>query len=254
MTPTFSAPEFLSTLTTRFQTLEDLQSELQDLLKSLNKDLVDLVNDNYTAFLSLGQKLSGGEERIEQVRVGLLGFQRDVTGLRDLVSARSGEVSTLLEEKRQLRNELQLGRSLLEIDERMTDLEEKLNLIPGNTNASTLDSNTIEENDVDTLGGFNEWSEDWSHNNDLTLSDDDDQDTTLNLPKGLRKSVNDFLVVQQISRACGHQHPFILAQADRIAIIGSALRRNLEAAIRAQSDVRIKQQIIQLKTRIEDHE
>jgi conserved oligomeric Golgi complex subunit 2 len=241
LTPTFSAAEYLSTLTTRFQTLEDLQSELQDLLNSLNKGLVDLVNDNYTSFLNLGQKLSGGEERIEQVRVGLLGFQRDVTGLRDLVNVRSQEVRALLEQKRSLRKHLQLGRALLDVDERITDLEERLNLTSGKLHELN------QEEDIDV--GFKDWSDDWSRVDELSDDDTDDGD----LPRRLRKSVEDFLIVQQISKTCGRQHPFIQAQSDRVDVIGSILRRDMEAAIRAQNDIKIKQKIIQLKARLEDH-
>lgn len=254
LTPTFSAPKFLSTLTTRFQTLEDLQSELQDLLKSLNKDLVDLVNDNYTSFLSLGQKLSGGEERIEQVRVGLLGFQRDITGLRDLVNSRSNEVRALLEDKRSLRNDLQLGRALLEVDERMTELEERLKLTLPNNKTPAFQLKNNEEEEADALSGFSGWSDDWTHAEEPILGDDDDDDSTMDLPMSLRNSVNEFLVVQRMSRMCGPQHPFIMAQADRITVMENTLRRNMDAAIRAQNDVKAKQRIIQLKTKLEDHE
>lgn len=195
---------------------------------------MDLVNDNYTSFLSLGQKLSGGEERIEQVRVGLLGFQRDVTGLRDLVNVRSQEVRALLEQKRSLRKDLQLGRALLDVDERITDLEERLDLTSGKP----------QEPNEEDVGDFKDWSDDWSR---VDLSDDDDD-----LPRRLRKDVEDFLIVQQISKTCG-RHPFIQAQSDRVDVIGNILRRDMEAAIRAQNDIKVKQQIIQLKGRLEDH-
>lgn len=218
---------------------------------------MDLVNDNYTSFLSLGQKLSGGEERIEQVRVNLLGFHRDVTGLRDLVNARSTEVRALLEQKATLRNELQLGRSLLEVDERLTDLEERMNLDSTNTHLAVLQSASGEEDDAEAVSGFKGWSEDWSHIDDPSFSDDDDgddNDFTQHLPRGLRRNVNEFQIVQQMSRSCGYQHPFILAQADRMTVIGTTLRKGLDAAIRAQNDVKIKQKIIQMKTKIEDHD
>lgn len=215
---------------------------------------MDLVNDNYTSFLSLGQKLSGGEERIEQVRVGLLGFQRDVTGLRDLVNARSQEVRDLLEQKRSLRKDLQLGRALLDVDERITELEERLNLSSGNNKLHESHFANDEEEDIDTVGDFKEWADDWSRIEDLTSTDDDaDPDEASAVPRRLRKNAQDLLIVQQISKTCGRQHPFVQAQSERIDAIGNALRRDMEAAVRAHNDIRVKQQIIQLKSKLEDH-
>lgn len=248
-------------MTSRFQTLEDLQTELQDLLKSLNKELVDLVNDNYTSFLSLGQKLSGGEERIEEIRVGLLGFQRDVSAIRQLVDARAKETSVLLEEKRSLRKDIQVGRALLEVDERLVELERRLNLAPRNTRYDTSDTkddgNDGGNDDEETMGDFKDWSDDWLQNDvDPGISDEDeDAGADLpDLPRALRKNVEQFLIVRQLSEKCGLQHPFVLAQVDRVNVIGNILRKDLEAATRAQSDVKAKQRIIRLKTKLEDHE
>jgi hypothetical protein len=42
----------------------------------LNKELLDLVNSNYQDFLNLGNSLHGGEEKVEEVRIGLLGFRK----------------------------------------------------------------------------------------------------------------------------------------------------------------------------------
>ena len=92
-------------LTNRHQTLEDLRSELRDLSSSLNKELLDLVNENYTDFLSLGSTLKGGEEKVEEVRVGLLGFQRDVNGIKAAVTNRKEEVRGLVGERKQFRLE-----------------------------------------------------------------------------------------------------------------------------------------------------
>ena len=54
------------------------------------------MNEKYQDFLSLGSSLRGGEDKIEEVRLGLLGFRRDVEGLRDMVEERRKEVEGLL--------------------------------------------------------------------------------------------------------------------------------------------------------------
>ena len=126
LTPDFDPTTFLSSLHNRHQTLEDLRSELRDRSQQLQKELLDLVNDNYQDFLSLGSSLKGGEEKIEEVRVGLLGFKRDVEGLKEKVKSRRLEVGNLVDERRRIRKEVQLGRSLLEVDQRLEELEERL--------------------------------------------------------------------------------------------------------------------------------
>ena len=92
LAPTFSAPAYLSTLSDRHQTLEDLRTDLRERSQALSKELLDLVNTNYEQFLSLGSDLKGGEEKVEDVRVGLLGFKRGVEDVRGKVRERRGEV------------------------------------------------------------------------------------------------------------------------------------------------------------------
>lgn len=253
LAPTFTAAEFLSSLTSRFQTLEDLQTELQELLKSLNKELVDLVNDNYRDFLSLGEKLKGGEERIEEVRVGLLGFHRDVTGVRDLINTRSGEIRTLLDQKRGLKQEIRVGRTLLEIDDRLEELE-----IRSGTSKPIIEQHEgIEQHaddEDDQRNDMVEWPEDWSKDEHEVPSDYEGEDTNGHgiVPVRLSKNLTQLRVVQLLMRRCGAQHPFVLAQRDRIAQIKESLRRDLESALRSQPDVRTKQHIIQLRVQLDD--
>ena len=88
----FSATEYLSSLQNRHQTLEDLRSELRSRSQQLNQQLLDLVNSNYQDFLGLGSSLKGGDEKVEEIRVGLLGFQKDVEGIRTNIEQREEDV------------------------------------------------------------------------------------------------------------------------------------------------------------------
>lgn len=247
---TFSAPDFLESLTSRFQTLEDLQTELQDLLRSLNKELVDLVNDNYRDFLSLGEKLKGGEERIEEVRVGLLGFHRDVTSVRDLVSNRSGQIKALLDEKRDLKKEIRAGRTLLEIDERLDELETRLGISKAATDYRE-DTTHVAEDEVGQDKGFDDWPEEWLKEENSSFGDDETEDADQPVPGRLSNNVTKLQAIQLLMRRCGEQHPFILSQRDRVAHVKEFLGRDLELAIRKQTDVRAKQQIIQLRVQLD---
>jgi hypothetical protein len=66
------------------------------------------VNTNYEQFLSLGSDLKGGEEKVEDVRVGLLGFKRGVEDVRGKVRERKLEVEGLLGEKKSVSKEIAL--------------------------------------------------------------------------------------------------------------------------------------------------
>lgn len=223
---------------------------MQDLLKALSKELVDLVNDNYTDFLSLGDKLKGGEDRIEEIRVGLLGFQRDVTGVRNLIQQRSLDIQTLLNEKREVRKQIRNARNLLEIDERLEELESQLKLV---ITQDTAVSPMIRVNPDERLGDFNDWPEEWLRDDDEAIIFDEQEDIdTPHVPAHVAAGLQKFEAVQVLARKCGEHNPFVQAQRDRVSHIRDALRRDLEIAIRNQPDVKIKQQIIQMRSQLDE--
>ena len=122
----FDASEYLSTLADRHQTLEDLKEDLNERSQSLSKELLDLVNDNYEQFLSLGSDLRGGEEKVEDLRLGMLGLKRGFEEVKSQVGQRRQKVDELLDEKKDIAQQINAGRKMLELDARMEELEEKL--------------------------------------------------------------------------------------------------------------------------------
>jgi hypothetical protein len=185
LTKDFDAPAYLSTLADRHQTLEDLRTDLRERSLALSKELLDLVNTNYEQFLSLGSDLKGGEEKVEDVRVGLLGFKRGVEDVRAKVRERKSEVETLLTEKKGIGKDIAFGRRLLELDSRLEDLEGRLIV-------SSLDRGT---NGVD---------DSWS---DSEEEDDEDQLTADGVIGGtstrkLRQLVIDYQQVDYLSTTC----------------------------------------------------
>ena len=221
LTPDFDPATFLSSLSDRFQTLEDLQNELRALSQSLNKELLDLVNDNYQDFLSLGSTLSGGEERVEEVRVGLLGFQRELSVIRSKVDTRRENVAKLLAEKRKLKQEIRLGRALVEIAERIEGLEGQLMI--GETAKQRSRNGFLDSSPV-AQTGYESFSED---------SDDEtstaDGETRLRVRK-LERFVEQFKVAKVlISRHDAHQ-PFVIALQERLHQIQTTLRLDVESA------------------------
>ena len=217
----FDPTTFLSSLSNRFQTLEDLQTELRALSQSLNKELLDLVNDNYQDFLSLGSTLSGGEEKVEEVRVGLLGFQRELNLIRSRVESRRNDLETLLDDKRRLKQEIQLGRVLLEIAERTEDLEGQLMIGEA---ARRRSQDGLPEGFTNDEAVFDSFSED----------SDDESSTREGRPhvRRLERLVEQYMVIQVLIRRHGSSHPFISALEESLHQIQITLRLDIEATMK----------------------
>jgi hypothetical protein len=211
----FDAPTYLSTLADRHQTLEDLRSDLRERSQALSQELLDLVNTNYEQFLSLGSDLKGGEEKVEDVRVGLLGFKRGIEDVRGKVRERKTEVETLLSEKKGVCREIAMGRKLLEVDARLEDLEDRLMVsslgrgTTGHEEESWTDSEAEEdeEDDLTAEGGIRGTS-----------------------TKKLQRLVADCRHVDYLLGSIGRHHPFVIAQDSRITRVRNTILLDLNTA------------------------
>jgi hypothetical protein len=208
----FSPSTYLSTLSNRHQTLEDLRSELRSRSQLLSKELLDLVNSNYQDFLNLGNSLNGGEEKVEEVRVGLLGFRKEVDGLKKVVDEREQEVGGFLEERRDVRVKIELGRRLVDYDARLRELEEDLDI---NTAGKEVNGHS-----VDDVSDSEEEEDD---------DDEDDASYGVSIPK-LRRNVIQYKLIQELEKSLD-DHPFIVAQATRITKVRSTLLLDLSTAL-----------------------
>lgn len=211
LAPDFDAQTYLSSLRNRHQTLEDLRSDLRQRSQLLNRELLDLVNGNYEEFLSLGGDLKGGEEKVEGVRVGLLGFQREVEGIRKAVQERAKETLELLQEKKGLRKDIVLGRALLEVHERLEELEEKLGI-------KTKEGEEDDEDDED-------------EDDDETSSELESSPYT-SATKRLRKQSEQYLLIVCQSSKIGPSHPFLLSLQPRMDEVRKTLVLDLSASLR----------------------
>ncbi|KAF2201048.1 hypothetical protein GQ43DRAFT_416691 [Delitschia confertaspora ATCC 74209] len=213
--PSFSPSTYLSTLRNRHQTLEDLRSELRSRSQLLSKELLDLVNSNYQDFLTLGSSLKSGDEKVEEVRVGLLGFRKEVEAVKGVVGEREKEVEELVQERVEIRRRIDVGRRLIDLHAKLSGLEEKLMV-----------------NTVAKANGSGDGSEDGFEDGDSDDSDDSNEGTsTISISK-LRRHVQQYRLVQEIARGVGNEHPFIAAQTPRLEKIRSTLLLDLETALR----------------------
>ncbi|KAI9037028.1 COG2 family protein [Aspergillus affinis] len=215
LAPDFDPAQYLSSLTNRHQSLEDLRQELRELDQSLSRELLDLVNENYQDFLSLGTALHGGEEKVEQVRVGLLAFQRDVQAIRDKVEARHQEVAQLIAEKKRLKGSTNVARALLDFADRVEELERRLMI--GGTSAEDEDSDMLESESDET-------------DDDEELSNGASTTPLVSL-KRLEHHIQKFVYLTRLSSRIGDEHPFLLTQQPRLSKIKSAVLLDLKTAL-----------------------
>jgi conserved oligomeric Golgi complex subunit 2 len=106
--------------------LADLRSDLNTRSTAIANELHTLVNDEYAAFLSLGAALQGGEEQCQEIKVGLLGFEKGVSGVQTSVIERRKEVEQLLKQREELHSQIATGRAIIALSERVEDLEQAL--------------------------------------------------------------------------------------------------------------------------------
>ncbi|SLM35042.1 Conserved oligomeric Golgi complex, subunit 2, N-terminal [Lasallia pustulata] len=213
LTPDFDPTTFLSCLQNRHQTLEDLRTELLTRSQELNKELLDLVNENYQDFLSLGSSLRGGDRVVEEVRVGLLGFRRDVQSLKDKVEERKTEVAVLVEERGKVRKEVQTGRALLEIGQRLDELEKRLMVV---SNGMKVGTSEDERN-----SGLDDSDE---------ASDEEGLDNALSTSR-LHRHVDQFLHIKRLMTRVPSDHPFLVRQQERVIRLRHTLLLDLSSAL-----------------------
>ncbi|KAK1637904.1 oligomeric golgi complex component, COG2-domain-containing protein [Colletotrichum phormii] len=224
LAPNFHPANYLSALPHRHQTLDDLKAELRDRSAAISAELLELVNGNYTAFLSLGNELRGGDERVENVRVAMLGFRRAVEEIKGKVRTRGEEVQGLSGELREVRRGIEVGRKMLELDERVSSLEERLALasLPGKR--KTGDGGEEEEDDDD-------WDADDSEESDEE-EDDDVGGLVGSSPAKLAGFAQDFCIVEALADAVGRDAQFVVKAEARMVRCRNTILLDLGTAMK----------------------
>lgn len=198
-----------------------MRQELRSLEHLLNKELLDLVNENYQDFLSLGTALRGGDEKVEGVKVGLLSFQRDVQSIREKIETRRREVEALLNEKRRLRSHADIGKELLDYADRVDELEHRLMIADKASRRDTTTEDDESDTDSDLYGSGSDESDD---------EELEDGTAPVSL-KRLERHVQKYVFLTSISKRVGEQHPFLLAQQPRVAKVKSTVLLDLKTAL-----------------------
>ncbi|KAF9772692.1 hypothetical protein IL306_009593 [Fusarium sp. DS 682] len=213
----FQPAAYLSALPHRHQTLEDLRSDLRDRSAAISSELLELVNSNYTAFLSLGSELRGGDDKVEDVKVSLLGFRRAVEEVKTKVTERKEETNALNGELRGVRAAIEKGRKMIELSERLTSLEERLSL--------------------DSLPNNEDWDEE--------SEDEDEDDNYGSSPTRLLVSAQECSRITKMLESLDPNAPFIIKMEERLTRcrntllldLGNALKEAKKAGVKGQDRV-----------------
>lgn len=209
----FQPVAYLSALPHRHQTLEDLRSDLRERSAAISAELLELVNSNYTAFLSLGNELRGGDDKVEDVKVSLLGFRRAVDEVKGKVSKRQDETQTLNDELHDVRSSIEQGRNMIEISERLSSLEERLALesMPAGNGGVDWD---LDESDVD------DEEEDEAHGR------------LGNAPTKLAASAREWSGITTMTADLDQNHPFVIRLEERLTRSRNTLLLDLGHALK----------------------
>ena len=160
----------------------------------------------------MGSSLKGGDEKVEEVRLGLLGFRREVEGLRGKVDGRRKEVEDLVEERKRIRESVQVGRKLLEIEKKIGELEDTLML--ASTGPRRVEVHG-EEDDV----------------SDTEESDEETESSGIGIPR-LRKHMEQYRSIKGAIEKTGPEHPFLVRQEERVLRLKQTVILDLNSALK----------------------
>ncbi|CAN1129917.1 Conserved oligomeric Golgi complex subunit 2 [Linum perenne] len=148
LSPNFDTESFISDLRT-FVPFDTLRSELQSHLASLNHELIDLINRDYTDFVNLSTKLVDVDAAVVRMRAPLLELREKIDGFRgsvqgSLVSLRNGLKQR--SEAAAAREVLELLLDTFHVVSKVEKLIKELPSVPADL--SNGDANLIEKNSL----------------------------------------------------------------------------------------------------------
>ncbi|KAH9180208.1 COG complex component [Lactarius sanguifluus] len=120
----FNIEDFL--LSRARTSLPELRTELRDYLATLKEELVQLINDDYEAFISLSTDLRGEGTRLERLKLPLGDLKSQILESRQRLSLVQDAVQGKLKKRSDLRDEKTYLHLLLKVSESVTRLESLL--------------------------------------------------------------------------------------------------------------------------------
>lgn len=169
--------------------------------------------------------------------MGLLGFRRDVEGLKNKVQKRRREVEELLDEKIRIGKQIQLGRGLLEVEGRVSELETRLMVKTSDHEDGDQRPRSGSEHELNADTNVSEDDGDGSDD------DDDEDETDFHLGPGvssisqIKRHAERYMYIQKVVQRLGPQHPFLVRLQDRIIRLRQTVLLDLNNAFKAAAAV-----------------
>lgn len=138
------------------------------------------------------------------MRVGLLGFRKEVAALEGLVREREEEVGRLVAQRREARRRIEGGRRLVEFEERVRACEEGVAV--GEGEGSEESESEEDEDEEEGEGQFG---------------------TSV---ARLRRNVVQYRLAKEVVKGL-EEHPFVVAQAHRLNKVRSTILLDLSTAL-----------------------
>lgn len=104
--------------------LDDLSITLDGLLQDVNSELVQLVNDNYMKFITLGRSLDGSADLTNDIKIAVNGYGRELSAENSRIRQDMRSIDAALDGRRSL-SEYRRAIALLQlVDEQLETLVE----------------------------------------------------------------------------------------------------------------------------------
>ncbi|QPG74764.1 hypothetical protein FOA43_002098 [Brettanomyces nanus] len=103
----------------KYWSLDDLSDGLDQLLKEVDGDLVDLVNSNYLRFIDLGKSLDGSLDMTHDIKIDVANYIRRVKGANRQIDIDSKDIVEAVKYKRRLCILKRVTNIALLVDEQM---------------------------------------------------------------------------------------------------------------------------------------
>lgn len=163
--------------------------------------------------------------------MGLLGFRKDVEGLKNKVQERRREVEEHLDEKIRIGKQIQLGRGLLEVEGRVSELEARLMVKTSDHEGRDQRPRSRSEHELNADTNVSE--------DDGGSSDEDDEDEAdfhlgpISSISQIKRHAERYMYIQKVVQRLGPEHPFLVKLQDRIFILRQTVLLDLNNALKA---------------------
>ncbi|GMM29092.1 hypothetical protein DAMA08_018080 [Martiniozyma asiatica (nom. inval.)] len=107
----------------KYWSLNDLSLGLNDLLQELDKELINLVNNNYLQYINLGKSIDGSLDMIHDIKIDLKKYSKELINENDQINKDNEQIILLKHQNEKLQKLKFLTEKLIQLGELIECLE-----------------------------------------------------------------------------------------------------------------------------------